>query len=115
MTSVAYLPAAFRKRITIQTLTRASDGQGGSTDTWTDGPEVYCSITPIKAYERYQAMQMQTPVSHNIMMRYRTDITTQIRLKYQDRIFWVKEIINQEERGRFLLIKAIERAGDTVA
>lgn len=101
--------------MTIQTKTATSDGQGGFTETWTDGPTVYASVDPLKAYQRFQAMQMQIPVTHQIMMRYRPDITNEMRLKYEDRIFFVKEIINIEERGRFLSIKAIERAGDTVA
>lgn len=99
-----------RDRITIQTMTAVSDGQGGQTETWADGDTVSASVTPLKAYEKFQAMQMQTPITHKIVMRYRSDVSTASRFKYGTRIFWAKEVINQEERNRFLIIKAIERA-----
>ncbi len=103
--------ASFRKRVVIQTVSQVTDGQGGFTDTWNNIETVYASIEPMKAYERFQAMQMQVPVSHKIVMRYHSAVTTSCRLTYQSRIFWVKEIINIEERGRFLKINAIERGG----
>ena len=115
MPNVQYIPASFRKRITIQTKSDASDGQGGFTETWNDLATVYASIEPLKAFERYQAMQMQTPVTHKIVMRYRDDVPTTARIRFGDRVFWVKEIINVEERGRRLAIKAVERAGNTIA
>ena len=102
--------ASLRHKVVIQSETQSSDGQGGFTSSWTDGPTVYCSIEPVKAYERYQAMQMQTPVTHKIVMRYRGGVTAKNRLKFGDRILEIKEVINIEERGRFLQIKAMERA-----
>lgn len=99
-----------RHRVTIQSVSQASDSQGGYTDTWTDGDTVFASIEPIKAWEKMQAQQMQVPVTHKITMRYRSDVTAASRLKFGTRIFWVKEVINVEERNRFLIIKAQERA-----
>ncbi len=103
-------PGNFRRRVTIQAVTQVSDGQGGFTDTWNDIQTVSASIEPVKAYERYQAMQMQTPISHKIVMRFHPSVTTTCRLRWGDRFFWVKEIIDIEERHRFLVLKAIERA-----
>lgn len=106
----ADLVASLKRRVTIQSSTTVSDGQGGVTETWVDGATVHASVEPIKGYERYQAMQTQTPVTHKIVMRYRGDVTTASRLKYGDRVFWVKECLNVAEEGRFLEIKAVERA-----
>jgi SPP1 family predicted phage head-tail adaptor len=102
--------AVFRKRVTIQNCTRVSDGQGGFDETWNDGSTVWAQIEPLKSYERFQAMQMQTPVTHRITMRYTDEITSASRIKFQSRIFWVKEVLDEEERKRFLTIKAIERS-----
>jgi len=102
--------ATLKRRVTIQNATRTGDGQGGFTETWPDGATVWASIEPLKAYEKFQAMQMQTPVTHKIVMRHRGDVTSASRLKYGDRIFWVKEAINEDEENRFLIIKAIERS-----
>jgi SPP1 family predicted phage head-tail adaptor len=102
--------ATFRKRLVIQNKVTTSDGQGGSIETWPDGDTIWASVTPLKGYEKFQAMQMQTPNTHKIMTRYRDDITTASRLTLDGRIFWVKEVVNVEERNRFLQIQAIERA-----
>ena len=110
MASCDYLPTKFKFRLTLQTLTRASDGQGGFTETWTDGPDVWASLEPAKAYEKFQAMQMQTPITHKIVTRYRADVTPSSRFKYGGRTFWVKEVINVKEDSRFLRITAVERA-----
>jgi len=110
VTCCDYLPAKMKHQVTIQSKSSASDGQGGFTETWNDGDTVSAFIEPVKAYEKFQAMQMQTPITHKITMRYRADVTTASRLKYGSRIYWVKEAINVEEAGRFLILKAIERA-----
>jgi SPP1 family predicted phage head-tail adaptor len=96
-------------RVTVQTAVQVSDGQGGFTETWTDGPTVWASIEPLKGYERVQAMQTQSPQTHKITVRYTPDITSASRLKFGTRVFGVKEVLNTEERNRFLVIKAIER------
>lgn len=109
MAKCSYLPATLKKRVTLQSVSRVSDGQGGFTETWKDGQSVFASIEPVKAYERFQAMQTATPISHKIIMRYNAVVTTASRLKYEGRIFAVKEVINQDEQNRFLVIKAIEQ------
>lgn len=104
-----YLPAEMNKRMTIQNVTFASDGQGGQTETWTDTASVWAKIEPVKAWERMQAMQMQAPVTHKITIRYRSDVTSASRFNYQGRILWAKEVINVNENNQFLEIKAVER------
>ncbi|MCE9566359.1 MAG: phage head closure protein [Planctomycetes bacterium] len=99
-----------KHRVTIQNSSQVSDGQGGSTESWPDGDTVWASIEALKGFEKYQAMQMQTPVTHKLVVRYRADITTASRLKFGTRIFWVKEALNVKEENRYLQIKAIERS-----
>jgi len=102
------LATTLKRRVTIQTVRRVSDGQGGFTESWVDGDTVWASIEPKRAYERFQAMQTAVPASHEIIMRFRRDVTSACRLKYGTRVFEVKEAINQSEQSRFLSIKAIE-------
>lgn len=99
-----------RHRVIIQSVSQVSDGQGGFTETWTDGATVWCSILPLRGFEKFQAMQMETPVTHEIVMRYRSDVTTFKRLKSGTRIFQITEALNVEERGWFLQIIAREMA-----
>jgi SPP1 family predicted phage head-tail adaptor len=104
------LAASLRHRLTIQTVTRTEDGQGGFTEAWADGDSVWASITPLKAYQRFQAMQMQAPATHKVVMRYRSDVSNAVRLTFGDRVFSVAEVLNVEERNRFLEITVTEQA-----
>ncbi|MBP3955401.1 phage head closure protein [Gemmata sp. G18] len=103
-----------KHRVTVQSLTRAADGQGGFTEAWVDGATVWAGIKPKKAYERFQAMQLATPITHEITMRYRPDVTSASRLKYGARVFEVKEVINEDEQNRFLTVRAIETESESL-
>lgn len=97
------------KRVSIQAVTQTSDGQGGFTESWTTSATVWASIEPLKGWERMQAMQVQTPVTHKLVMRYRSGVSTGMRILYKARVFAIKEVINEMEQDRFLIIKAIEQ------
>lgn len=96
------------KRVTIQNVTRLEDGQGGFTETWTDAGTVWASLEPYKGWERYQANQVATPITHRIVMRYTSILTTESHLVYGDRYFGVKEALKRNEEKRFLDIRAVE-------
>lgn len=98
-----------RHKLTIQTESEVSDGQGGTTKSWTDGATLSAKIEPSKGWERFQAQQVATPVTHKITTRYRADLTTKNRLKLGTRIFRIKELLNVEERNQWLQIRAIEQ------
>lgn len=102
--------ARLKHRVTIQAIARVEDLQGGYTESWVDGETIHASIEPAKGWEKFQAQQTQTPVTHKITARYRADITTAVRLKFGSRIFAVKEVRNVNEDNRFLKIQAVEQA-----
>jgi SPP1 family predicted phage head-tail adaptor len=98
------------KRVSLQTVTQSTDSQGGYTDSWATTATVWASIEPLKGYEKYQAMQMETPITHKVMTRYDSRITTAKRLLYGSRIFNIKEAINEGEQNTFLRLLCTEMA-----
>jgi hypothetical protein len=58
-----YPTAKLDKRVAIQSATQSTDGQGGFTETWTTDATVWAWIRPVKGFEKFQAMQTQTPVA----------------------------------------------------
>lgn len=98
------------KRIELQSVTRVSDSQGGYTETWATYATVWAEIKPVKGYEKFQAMQNATPVTHNLVIRYRSGVTTAHRVLFGSRVFHIKEVLNIEEANSFLRIAAIEMA-----
>lgn len=101
-------PANFKRRVTLQTVSRLADGQGGYTEAWVDTLTVWASIEPVKAWEHYQAMQLETPVTHKIQMRYNATATSAKRLLYGTRVMDIKSVINLNEDNAFLEIRAVE-------
>lgn len=99
---------ALKHRVTLQRISRAEDGQGGFTETWDDIATLWASIEPLKGYERMQAMQLKTPTTHRVRLRYRADVTTKDRLIYDGRAFDVAEAINEGEAKLWLRLSCVE-------
>ncbi len=96
------------KRIAIQAVSRAGDGQGGSDETWAEVAQVWAQIEPIKGYERMQAQQLAAPVTHKVTLRWQDWITTAHRIYYESRVFNIKEVINVDEAKQFLKLTCVE-------
>ena len=105
-------PSELRHSIVIQSVARVSDGAGGQTETWSTQTTAYASIQPIKGYQKFQAMQTETPITHKIKMRYQAGISTQNRIVFDGRTFDVVEVLNIDERNIVLHILAMENLVD---
>ena len=88
-----------RHEIEIQEKTLTSDGMGGSTETWTKKLTTRAAIWPIKGKEALEAMKLDTKITHRVRMRYRSGITSLMRISYDSRLFEIKSIINPDERN----------------
>ena len=94
-----------RSRVTLQQESRVADGGGGFSNTWTNlasSPTVWARIEPLRGREVLQAMQLQSPVTHRVTLRYRGDVRAGMRLVAGARAFNIRAAINLEERGRWL-------------
>jgi SPP1 family predicted phage head-tail adaptor len=105
-----YLPAKMDKQVTIQSVTQTTDDQGGFTEAWATFATVWAYVRPVKGYERFQAQQLQTPVTHKLTVRYLAGVTTKHRILFDSRVFEIKEVINVEEQNAFLELICIEIA-----
>ncbi|MCU1327432.1 MAG: head-tail adaptor protein [Bryobacterales bacterium] len=97
-----------RHRVTLQSLTLASDGQGGFDETWDTVADLWAEIKPMNGWERMQGMQLETPVTHKVTIRYRNDITAKDRLLFGSRVLQIKELLNRDERNFWLDLKCQE-------
>ena len=97
-----------RYKAELQSPTATTDAGGGSAITWSRLTDLYCNIKPIRTDERYRQGQVKDSVSHDVYIRYRTDINTKYRLVYNSRNFNIKGIMNVDERDRYLLLKCQE-------
>jgi len=99
-----------RERVTIEQPTRASDGQGGYTETWSTLATVWAAIKPVTARETYFGHKLEHRVTHKITIRYRSDIAIQMRIAQGTRYFQIHGYKNVDERNRFLELLCEEGA-----
>ena len=103
-----------RHLISLQNSTNTSDGAGGFTQSYSTIADVFASINPKKGTETFsdgaQGMQVENPVTHEIFIRYRDDITINntTKIVFGTREFNIRSILNLEEKNRLLKIEAEE-------
>lgn len=102
---------ALRHRVTLQRRATAPDGAGGGVLTWHDIARVWGRVKPLRGMERHASEQTQSPVSHEITVRYREDLTTAMRILWGGRTFNIRSALNKDERKRYLTIEAEENVG----
>ncbi len=93
-----------RSRVTFQVANEIDDGYGGKQVEWADRFNAWAYIKPLSGREYFDAMQIQTEISHRVIVRYRNDITPDMRIKYGDRILEIEAVIDIGNQHRFLEI-----------
>lgn len=68
------------KRITLQSVTKTSDGMGGFTDVWAAEATVWAKKTTHRSDEAVMARATTGIAIHNFRIRYRSDVKTDWRV-----------------------------------
>lgn len=96
-----------RHVITIQAPVRTRDPLGGTTDEWSS-PSVVAANLPariesVSGREVFRGMQIESPVTHKITIRARTDVLASHRVLFGSRIFNIRAVRNiSEEVDKFV-------------
>jgi SPP1 family predicted phage head-tail adaptor len=93
-----------RHRLTFQSNLPTANSFGEFADTWTDFVTVYGAIEPLSGQLLFTAQQANSQVQGRIRIRYRSDITATMRVKFGTRYFKILSIINQSEKHEELQI-----------
>lgn len=103
--------AELRHRIVFERVAKVTDGMGGWTTVWSTVATVWAKVEPVSASERIYSQRIETQRSHKVVIRYRNDITTDMRFTYSGRTFQVKGVSIPDERKVYLFIDAEENQG----
>jgi len=97
------------KRITLQSKTETRDALGGVVETWTTVATVWAKITTLRTTEAIVAMAGTGSAIHNVVVRFRSDVTGAWRIKYRDK-YWaiIGPPIDVNKDRRWLDIKCKE-------
>ncbi len=96
------------RRVEIQKKTNTEDGFGGFIEEWVKVRDVWAEIKPTTIFENFEADRINEKVTHIITLRYFSDLKNDNRIKYNDRIFNIKGIINVLEENRILEVEVEE-------
>lgn len=99
------------KRITFESQVKIDDGGGGFNLSWEaleDNSEVYASIVSLSSNEIFTFLKREIKASHKIIIRYRDDISADMRIIYGENIYSIKSLRDAQGLGRYLEIIADE-------
>lgn len=91
-----------RQRVVFQSAVKLDDGYGGKQVIWQDAFSAWALIEPLSAHEKFEAMSVQSRITHRVYIRYRSDVSTGMRIRYGDRLFEIEGILDVGEQKRFL-------------
>lgn len=85
-----------------------TDGYGGNERTWVKVTDLWAKITPVSVRETLAKDQVESEITHRIIIRYRTDVLPEMRLRKEGRIFEIIGVMNEMERNRWLQLECKE-------
>ncbi len=86
-----------------------ADGYGGSERLWVKATDLWAKITPASTREILSKDQMESEITHRIIIRYRKDVLPEMRLRKEERIFEIIGVLNEMERNRWLQLECKEQ------
>lgn len=104
-------PGELRHRLVLEVPVETPDGAGGVTRGYATVGVVWAKLTPIAARDDLVAAGAGATVTHSMLVRARTDLTTRHRLRDGARVFRIVALRDADGRGRFVEIQAEERTG----
>lgn len=97
-----YTSGMLRHTVELQSKTRTPNGAGGFDDTWSTYATVKAFMKPISGTERFHAERLDATTKNRLVMRYRSDVEAQHRVKFEGKLYNIRFVENVEFRNRWL-------------
>jgi len=96
------------KRITLLQITTTIDENGFARDAEAELATVWAAVSNLHGKEYFAAKAVQAESTVKFTIRYRSGITTNMKIRFQDRLFNIIDIDDIKYRKKYLEIKALE-------
>lgn len=96
-----------RHRVTLQRFQQGQDAYGGPVAQWEDVATVWASLEAMSGREFFASQQAQSEVTQRIRIRYRPDVTADMRVIHQGTVFNIVAPL-PDNRGRELMLMCRE-------
>ena len=100
-----------RERVTIERMDRAPDGFGGAGVSWSDVATAHAEVISFKGREHGHDGRTETRAPCRVVMRYREDVTSAMRIRWRDRLLDIQSVIDPDGERRWLALDCIETTG----
>lgn len=97
-------PGDLRHRISVLQKQTTTDPDGYPTETWEPFFSAWAQVEPIAGREYFQAAAVQAQHQVRFTMRYRKDITPDMRLRYNGQEYEIKAVLDLEGQHKWLQI-----------
>ena len=102
-----------RERVTIEQPTLAQDSTGQALESWAAVRTVWAKITFVAGRETEQDAALRTEITHRVVARApaASDVTPAWRLRWGERLLYVRHVGQAERRDILTLLCEEEQAG----
>lgn len=100
---------ALRRRMILEQPVRAADGGGGVTVTWMPVIDLWAELIGLSGAEQFVGEGLQGRVTHQIVIRRRTDVVPAMRFRLGARLFDILSVTGRDGPDPYLRILAEER------
>jgi SPP1 family predicted phage head-tail adaptor len=97
------------KRLTIEAPMRSAGDGGAAIISWQTVAVVWATLRPMAARETVTSDGQSLHTTHEIWLRYRSDLTGAMRFRLGARVFAIQSIRDPDERQRWLICQTNER------
>jgi SPP1 family predicted phage head-tail adaptor len=101
-------PGRLRIRLVLEKPTPIPDGAGGSSLNWDAVATIAADVRPLKAEERISGEGFLDVTLHEIVIRYRDDVSPGDRFKLGERVLRIAGVTDPDEDGRYLVCRCEE-------
>ncbi len=98
----------FNKRITLQIKTVTRGNYGVETIVWSDVATIWAKVESLRGREYFEAQQIQNENYVRITIRFRKNITPELRVKYGSKYLDIQSVINIDEANNHIELMCIE-------
>lgn len=98
------------QRVTLRKPTRLQGTAGEPITTHADDSSVWASVRPLRGREFIEARGFGAEVTHRVAIRYRSDVTSEWRIKLGTRTLRIVSVLNVNEGDEYQELMCVERA-----
>ena len=95
------------QRVTLQHVVVSRSATGAEVQTWQDIATVYASVRPLRGREFFAAGETQAAVDVRVLIRYRDDVTREMRVLHRGKPLDIVSVIDQDSRRESLELMCI--------